>query len=290
MTFPEQFDRYRAQVEAALEAALPQRGELPQRRVIEAMRYSCLGGGKRIRGVCVLAFCDLFGGDAAGALPLAAAIEMVHAYSLIHDDLPCMDDDDLRRGKPSCHRAFDEATALLAGDALLTHAFLQLATAPLAPGRQAEAVRALAEAAGIFGMIGGQQIDIEGAAGDIESLRAMHGLKTGALFGASAALGCIAAGAGGDRRRAAETYMKSVGLAFQITDDILDLTGDSAFLGKPTGSDARGGKLTFPSLLSLEAAQAEAEELTESAVAALSPYGGERFFVPLARKLLERKL
>jgi polyprenyl synthetase len=246
-----------------IEAALPQYlppATLQQGKVCEAMAYSLLDGGKRIRGCLTLAMCELCGGEVQSALPLACAVEMVHAYSLIHDDLPCMDNDDLRRGKPSCHIKFGEGTALLAGDALLTHAFSAASDAYFNGTLPAETVlrcvNQLSRAAGVEGMIGGQVIDTapEEVPMTPEQLEAMHGMKTGALIRSAAVLGCLAAGAPRDVVMQADLYAAKIGLAFQIVDDILDATEESEKLGKST-SDADNNKTTYITLYGVEKAR-----------------------------------
>ena len=243
--------------------------------VSEAMRYSLEGGGKRVRPCLVLEFCRICGGDPAKAMPFAAAAEMVHTYSLIHDDLPCMDDDDLRRGKPSCHIRYGEANALLAGDGLLTLAFETLTAAPLPGDRIAEACATLAAAAGNRGMIGGQTMDLEnkGSAVSLETLRRTDELKTGALIRAACLLGCIAAGAPQRQRDAAADYANGLGMAFQIVDDILDVTGDTATLGKPAGSDETQNKSTYVTLCGLDGAKKDARRFTQTAVRVLDVFG-----------------
>ena len=259
MNWNERYSAYCAMLEAALPQYLPS-AELPQGRVSEAMAYSLLGGGKRIRGCLTLAMCELCGGDVEAALPLAAAVEMIHAYSLIHDDLPCMDNDALRRGKPSCHIQFGEGTALLAGDALLTHAFAAASSAYFNGSLPVETVlrcvNQLARAAGVEGMIGGQVIDTtpEEVPMTPEQLEAMHSMKTGALIRAAAVLGCLAAGAPRDVILQADLYAAKVGLAFQIVDDILDATESSEELGKST-SDAENNKTTYITLYGVEKAK-----------------------------------
>lgn len=239
-------------------------------RVLEAMRYSVLGGGKRIRALLVLNFNRILGGAANDAMEFAAAIEMMHAYSLIHDDLPCMDDDDLRRGKPSCHVAFGEAIALLAGDALQTLAFETLArNTSLEPAQVLQAVRELAAAAGSRGMVGGQTVDIEGTAQTVEQLTGMCMMKTGALIKCAVRLGCLSVGADEASMAQADIYADAIGLAFQIRDDILDVIGSTEELGKPVGSDAEQQKATFATVLGTERAQSLAEKLTRTALDAL---------------------
>lgn len=259
MTWSERYPEYCSMIEAALPQYLPP-VTLPQGKVCEAMAYSLLDGGKRIRGCLTLAMCELCGGEVQSALPLACAIEMVHAYSLIHDDLPCMDNDDLRRGKPSCHIKFGEGTALLAGDALLTHAFSAASDAYFNGTLPAETVlrcvNQLSRAAGVEGMIGGQVIDTapEEVPMTPEQLEAMHSMKTGALIRSAAVLGCLAAGAPRDVVMQADLYAAKIGLAFQIVDDILDVTEESEKLGKST-SDADNNKTTYITLYGVEKAR-----------------------------------
>jgi geranylgeranyl diphosphate synthase type II len=260
--------------------------------VSAAMRYSLEGGGKRIRPCLTLEFCRVCGSDPRAALPFAAAVEMVHTYSLIHDDLPCMDDDDLRRGKPSCHIQFGEANALLAGDGLLTLAFETLAKAALPADRIAEACATLAAAAGHRGIIGGQTMDLEneGRAVSLETLRQTDARKTGALIRAACLLGCIAAGASPSQRETAADYANGLGMAFQIVDDILDVTGDTATLGKPAGSDETQHKSTYVTLCGLDGAKRDARAFTDAAVKALDAFGeaGDALRA-LALSLCERK-
>lgn len=259
--------------------------------LFEAMNYSLFAGGKRIRPFLVLAFSRLFGGDREAALSYAAAIEMVHTYSLIHDDLPCMDDDDLRRGRPTNHKVFGEANAVLAGDALLTLAFETIAGAPTAPALALLAVSILSRAAGCRGMVGGQIMDMaaETTPPDLSTLRRLQSLKTGALIIAAAELGCLSAGiTGGERMEAARTYAGAIGRAFQITDDILDAYGSTEALGKQTGQDARDGKTTYLSFLSREEAYAAAREESECAKAALASYDSAQTLTELADYLLNR--
>ena len=258
-----------------------------------AMRYSALAGGKRIRPHLVLEFCRLFGGDESAALPFAAAIEFVHSSSLIHDDMPCMDNDDYRRGRLTCHKVYGEDIALLAGDALMTKGYETAAKNALVPPASAlEAATLLITLAGSEGMMGGQQIDLcsEGKKIDFDTLLKMHALKTGALIRTAALLGCIAAGvpAGDTRRADAETYAAGVGLAFQIIDDVLDVIGDEKTLGKHTHADAEENKTTFLSFMSVDEAKAYAARETEKAIAAVAKYGGAEHLVALAEYLLER--
>ena len=262
--------------------------------LLEAERYSLLDGGKRVRPFLVNSCCELLGGDVSKSMPLACAVEMIHTYSLIHDDLPCMDDDDFRRGKPSNHKKFGYANALLAGDALLTKAFGVVAGAEsLSPSERAEAVRVLSGAAGESGMIGGQVIDLIGEtrALDFETLIKLHSYKTGALIECSARLGCIAAGYEADSPKAQKLceYAKNVGLAFQVIDDILDFVSNEEELGKSVGSDASHNKTTFLTFYSVDEAKAFAGELTQKAISAISDIEGSELLTDFACYLLERQ-
>ena len=259
----------------------------------DAELYSLLAGGKRIRPFLVLRTCTLFGGTEQNALPLALALEMIHTYSLIHDDLPCMDNDTLRRGKPTCHVQFGEDYALLAGDALLTRAFETVAGAEsLSATLRIDAIRTLSAAAGDFGMLAGQVMDSIGEKipHSEDKLFKMHSLKTGALIKAACRLGMIAAGIPADdpRSRAAEIYAENIGLAFQVIDDVLDRTGDAASFGKPIGSDSKNGKTTFLSFLSVEDAERYAVELTDRAITAISDYDRDGSLTALAYYLCNR--
>ena len=245
----------------------------------EAMEYSLMAGGKRVRPVLTLECCRLCGGDPERALPFACGVEMVHTYSLIHDDLPCMDDDDLRRGRPTNHRVYGEATAVLAGDGLLTAAF-QMLTARrdlLSPEQMAEGVDCLSRAAGPSGMVGGQVLDMagEGRALGLTEVEELQRLKTGALIRAAVEMGCAVAGGAEEQREALCRYADCLGLAFQIQDDILDVVGDEATLGKPIGSDVRSDKTTFVALKGLADCRILVAELTDRAVEALAPFGSE---------------
>lgn len=263
--------------------------------VHNAMKYSLGIGGKRIRPVLVLEFCRLCGGDVFKALPFAAAIEMIHTYSLIHDDLPCMDDDDMRRGMPSCHKKFGEEYALLAGDGLLTRAFGLIAeseTAKESPAVAIEAIKELSYLAGSNGMIGGQVVDLrnEGKSCSIDVLRTMDSLKTGALIKCSALLGVIAAKGTSEEAAAAVAYAENLGHAFQIVDDILDVVGDEKELGKPIGSDADSNKSTYVSILGIEESKRLASELTNKAIDSLGIFGSDADFLrELANSLINRK-
>lgn len=256
-----------------------------------SMRYSTMAGGKRIRPFLTLSVAELFGGSVKDAIYFASAVEMVHTYSLIHDDLPAMDDDDLRRGKPTNHKVYGEATAILAGDALLTGAFEIICAASLPAETKLAAVRVLSEAAGAEGMVGGQIMDLanEENAPTFETLVKTHSLKTGAMILASVRLGLLAAGVTDENAiRALCTYARHIGLAFQIIDDLLDVIGDEKELGKPIGSDKEEGKTTFLDFFSAEEARAYAEQLTGSAKAAIAPYENSEVLSALADYLLAR--
>lgn len=291
VTYQARYAEYAAATERRLEELcdlyLP--GEA---RISQAARYSLLGGGKRVRAVLALAGCVLAGQPAERALDYACAVEMLHCYSLIQDDLPCMDDDDYRRGRPSCHRQFDECTALLASDALLTAAFEVIARADASPQSRVEACAALAEGGGARGMIYGQELDMryEAEPAGVAELLALHRHKTGALIRAAAAMGCAAAQAPQPVRQAMDRYAAELGLVFQIVDDILDVTATTEELGKPAGSDASNEKTTFVTLYGLEGAQKLARQHNEEALAALNGLGEEAEFLrEMALELLERK-
>jgi geranylgeranyl diphosphate synthase, type II len=239
----------------------------------EAMRYSLLAPGKRLRPMLVLLAAEACGAEAQAALPAACAVEMIHAYSLVHDDLPAMDDDDLRRGRPTCHKAFGEAVAILAGDALLTLAFEVLARDVRPPAVAARCCALLAHAAGATALVGGQADDLAGqfSVGGAESLEAIHRRKTGAILLASLQLGALVACADREQQDALTEYGRALGLAFQITDDLLDVRGDASAMGKRAGKDSDRGKLTFPGLLGIEESSRRAAALVEQACAALGP-------------------
>ncbi|CAM3733537.1 polyprenyl synthetase family protein [Bordetella sputigena] len=270
-------------VERTLDELLPPADAVPT-RLHDAMRYAVLGGGKRVRAALVYAAgqaCPISGHAMAVEASLdraAAAVELIHAYSLVHDDLPCMDDDTLRRGRPTTHVRYDEATAMLVGDALQPLAFELLADMPIAPALVVQATQALARASGSLGMAGGQAIDLEsvGRQLDREALQTMHGMKTGAMLAVSVALGGIVSGASSSARQALDDYAQAIGLAFQVVDDILDVTADSARLGKTAGKDAADNKPTYVSLMGLEQARAFAQDLREAALQALVPLGEGR--------------
>ena len=275
----ERLPDYQQRIHAMLDRALPPATE-PPRRLHEAMRYAVLNGGKRIRAILVIATGETLRADAGRLEPAACAVEFIHAYSLVHDDLPSMDDDDLRRGAPTCHRAFGEATALLAGDALQTLAFETLAQAPVSDA--GELVRVLARAGGSRGMAGGQAVDLDsvGRTLTLEQLECMHLRKTGALIRASVRLGAMSAGARDpeilDRL---DEYARCIGLAFQIRDDVLDVEGETQTLGKTQGADIALNKPTYPSILGLEASKAHARALHERASERLAPLGRDAEFL-----------
>ena len=252
--FQLRYDSYRAAVDDHLGGLFADAKDKPYRRLQEAMRYSLLSGGKRVRPVMTLAFCDMLGSQWREALPFACALELVHTYSLIHDDLPCMDDDDLRRGRPTCHKVYGETMAVLAGDALQGEAFGLIAAAPAMTAQQRiDAVAVLSAACGGGGMVAGQVLDVDHLAQGETDLRLLHRQKTGAMLQAAAELGCVAAGADDGLRQRARDYGCHIGLAFQVRDDVLDVVADQGELGKPIGSDRAEGKRTFVDLLGLEA-------------------------------------
>ena len=295
MDWKKQLEEYAALTEEALLQYIQPQKDCGQGTIFEAARYSAMAGGKRLRPALVLEFCRLCGGDVRTALPFACALEMIHTYSLIHDDLPCMDNDDLRRGKPTNHKVYGEAMVVLAGDGLLNLAF-ETASDPMLlasidPQTQLRAIRTLSRSSGMEGMIGGQVLDIEAETRPIslEELKTLQSLKTGALIGAAASLGCILGGADGKKTEAAQEYARCIGLAFQIQDDILDIEGDEAVLGKPIGSDADNQKSTYPSLLGLDACKQMVHDLSRQAVEALEgAFEDTGILVPLAWSLAER--
>ena len=277
-SLPARIESYRTRIERVLDRclALPDAGTP---RLREAMRYSTLGGGKRLRPALVYLTGESLGAPLTDLDAPAAAVELIHVYSLVHDDLPAMDDDDLRRGRPTCHRAYDEATAILVGDALQALAFSVLADLDLGNVTaevRLSMIRTLAHAAGTAGMAGGQAVDLA-AVGEVLSLEAvenMHRRKTGALIEGSVLLGAIGAGiTSGESFKALERFGAEIGLAFQIQDDILDVEGDTAVLGKHTGADAAHSKPTYPSTVGLPAARERARNLRDGAIAALAPLG-----------------
>ncbi len=282
---------------AAVDAALPEVLATPEQALTvlyEAMRYSALAGGKRIRPFLVMEFCRLFGGSTEAAMPFACAIECVHASSLIHDDMPCMDDDELRRGKPTNHIVFGEDIALLAGDALMTRGYELAANNTAVDAKTALlATQKLLFASGAVGMMGGQQIDLksENVQIDFDTLLKMHAKKTGALIRVSAELGCLAAGITDPddaRVKAAVDYASGIGLAFQIVDDVLDVTGDEKTLGKKVHADDAMGKTTFLTFMTVDEAKKYAEEITENAIRGIRTYEGSEILVAFAEYLLGR--
>ncbi|MCD8145831.1 MAG: polyprenyl synthetase family protein [Clostridiales bacterium] len=281
MTFQEELSLCQREIETSLENYFTEK--LPQQRLLESMRYSLLAGGKRIRPVLTLKFCEIAGGDPQKALPIACAVEMLHTYSLIHDDLPCMDDDSLRRGRPTNHVVYGECTATLAGDALQSAAFQAILSADLPGDVRAAAALELAQSAGYAGMCGGQQLDIEGEERilSLEEISQMNALKTGRLLRAACVMGVLAAGASADsaEAQAAAKYADTIGLAFQIRDDMLNVTGDAVTMGKPVGNDAESHKSTYVSHLGLEQCQAVVEEQTAQAKSALREVFSETGFL-----------
>ncbi len=283
---------------AWVEEALSQRIDVSEepRPLFEAMSYSLLAGGKRIRPILMMAAYEIFAEDARKILPFACALEMIHTYSLIHDDLPAMDDDDLRRGKPTCHKVFGDAMAILAGDALLTEAFALITNGEETSAWPAQlrlaAAHELAVAAGMRGMVGGQAMDIlsEHKAVSIDTVHFIHTRKTGALIRAAVRMGSILGNAPAHALEKVSRYGEAIGMAFQIVDDILDVEGDTAVLGKAAGADGKLEKATYPHVVGLEASKTKAKELIEEAKSALAPFGDRA--VPLhgiADLILERK-
>lgn len=281
---------YCAKINEELIKCLPN-AEDGQAQVVRAMKYSLSNGGKRLRPILVLEFCKMCGGNVEDAMAYACAIEYIHTYSLIHDDLPCMDDDDMRRGNPSCHKMFGEATALLAGDALLTHAFEIAAGANLSASQNAKAVSLIAQNAGVRGMIGGQVIDLKYESQDpsVADILTVHKLKTGALISTACILGCIAANATDEQIASASKYAYCLGTAFQIKDDLLDVFGSEEKLGKPIGSDAENEKTTYVTLVGAEKSQRDVEMLTQNAVKQLNCFKDKEFVVALSEYLTTRE-
>lgn len=294
MNVKERLADYAEMTEEALNKYVPE-VECLQKSVLKAARYSLSAGGKRLRPALVMEFCRVCGDDPETALPVACAIEMLHTFSLIHDDLPCMDNDDMRRGKPSCHKAFGEATAVLAGDALAMLPYQIVAEAGLKKTLPQDAalkiIKLLGELSGVWGMIGGQTVDLENEnkRPDVSVILEMYRMKTGALLEFCCRAGCIAAGAGADKQLAAGSYGQRLGLAFQIVDDILDVTADEKLLGKPVGSDAADGKYTFVTAVGLDKAKERASELTVQAKNCLAEFEGSEFLLELTDMLLERE-
>lgn len=281
----------RPDVERALAAATEFSADCPA-RLADAIRYALLAPGKRLRPGLVLMAAEASGGSTEAAMPAAVAVEMIHAYSLIHDDLPAMDDDDRRRGRPTVHIRFDEATAILAGDALQAEAFRHLATRISEPRTAAQAVAVLAAAAGASALVGGQAEDLAAESGGeqtLERLEGIHRRKTGALIAASVDLGAVLGGASESTRDALRNYARDLGLAFQVVDDLLDFTADEAAMGKRVGKDADRGKLTYPGLLGVEGARQKAQQLIESARSEAALLGARAWRLQgLAHYVLER--
>lgn len=296
MNFKEEMQQKTAQVEAILQKFLPEAGGL-QKTVLEAMNYSMLAGGKRLRPMMMQEAYRMFGGEGPEIEPFMAAIEMVHTYSLVHDDLPAMDNDEYRRGRKTTHAVYGEAMAILAGDALLNYAFetaLKAFDRKTHQDRVIRALQVLAQKAGIFGMIGGQTADIEAEAGqkDVteEMLLFIHANKTAALIQAALMCGAILAGAPQEDTDRMEKAAYNIGIAFQIQDDILDVTSTDEVLGKPTGSDAKNGKLTYVSLKGIEQARADDKALSEEAARLLAGASGRNLFLEeLVRQLMTRE-
>ena len=298
MDFKSQYNLYLGEIEKLIDECIsvPQ---IPQKNVFEAMRYAVCGGGKRVRPVLTMAVADLFGADLKDAARVGLAVECIHNYSLIHDDLPCMDDDDMRRGRATCHKVFGESTALLAGDGLLNLAFEILSDTSAFKGITCESlvaiIRRLSVASGVYGMIGGQVVDLENENRSdvtVDELEYMHGGKTGALIRAAAVCGCLAAGIAENDEKVLliDSFAEKLGLAFQIKDDILDVIGDENLLGKPIGSDQKSGKNTFVTLLGLKAAEERLSNITADAVDALEKMGDDAWFLSaLADYLLGRE-
>lgn len=286
----ETMNQLRGAVDAALDSYSALDGGCPDRLRL-AMRHSLLAAGKRLRPLLVLMAAEACGGSVSGAMPAACAVEMVHTYSLIHDDLPAMDDDDLRRGQPTCHKVYGEAMAILAGDALLAMAF-EVLSRDISPAEKAVAcLRELSSAAGPLWLVGGQADDLtwEFRGGDLQQLESIHRRKTAALLNASLRMGGIIGAAANERLTALDTYGQKLGLAFQIVDDLLDHQGDAQALGKRTGKDSSRGKLTFPGLMGVEESNRRAALLVDEAIAAVSVFGERAKILNwLARYVLER--
>ena len=287
MNYDAQYKEYLTAIEGYLNGLFT--GDKPYGRLYESIRYSLLAGGKRIRPVLTLEFARLGGIDWHLALPFACALELVHNYSLIHDDLPCMDDDDLRRGKPTNHKVYGETLAVLAGDALQPEAFRLMAEAPgLSAETKLEAVRVLSRACGADGMVGGQVLDTLCRVNTREGLQELNRLKTGVMISAAADLGCVAAGMSVEKRAQARQYADNLGLAFQIRDDMLDVMGDEAVFGKPIGSDREEGKITYVDLLGLDGCEAEVAATTKRGCDAIAHWQGSEVLLELARRMVAR--
>ena len=289
MPLPERFAQYAQMVQDALDRRLPPE-DAPPLPIHRSMRYSVFAGGKRMRPILCLAAGESLGGDPAAILPAACAIEMIHTYSLIHDDLPAMDNDDFRRGKLTNHKVFGEAVAILAGDALLTGAFEALSNAPYPPEIRCRLIAMLAQAAGTSGMIGGQVLDMENEAKNLSrsELELLHSMKTAALMRFSAVAAAIVLSCEEPVERAFSEYGANIGLAFQIVDDVLDVESTSEQLGKTAGKDAEHQKVTYPSLIGISESKRLAAELIESGVRVVSPYDRHGYLAALANYVLAR--
>ena len=291
MTFEERTREYREFIENYLKNIYPEFREEPQRDLFDAMEYSLLAGGKRLRPIFVLDFCRMCGGNWQQAAPFAAALEMIHTYSLIHDDLPCMDNDDFRRGSPTNHKVYGETMAILAGDALLTDAFLVAASAKLPnPGDMALAISILAQNAGSLGMVGGQVLDIQAETRELteQEVIDIQSRKTGALINAACVLGVIAAGGGDEKIQAAATFAGALGMAFQIRDDMLDVIGTQEEMGKGVGTDET--KNTFVRLYGLAKCEELVQRYTSVAIDTLQIFEDNTYMTALARSLTDRRV
>ena len=287
MDYEARYKEYQQAIERYLDGLFTKK--VSYGKLYDAMRYAILGGGKRIRPVLTLEFARLGGIDWHLALPFGCALELVHNYSLIHDDLPCMDDDDLRRGKPTCHKAFGETLAVLAGDALQPEAFRLILDAPmLSTDTRLEALRVLVRACGADGMVGGQVLDTVYDIGDAEGLTQLNRLKTGVMISGAAELGCVAAKMNLGMRSQALKYADGIGRAFQIRDDMLDVVGDATVFGKTIGSDKEKGKVTFVDVLGLDGCAREVERCTESAKAAVANWSDHMFLWEMADRMVGR--
>lgn len=287
-SFKSRYDTYRQAVEGYLQGLFTDK--TPWEDLYESMRYSLLAGGKRIRPVLTLEFARLGGIDWHLALPYGCALELVHNYSLIHDDLPCMDNDDLRRGKPTNHKVYGETLAVLAGDAMQPEAFRLMAEAPCLPAEnRLEAVRTLARACGADGMVGGQVLDTVYDVRDAAGLTVLNRLKTGVMISAAAELGCIASEMPATMRAQALVYADAIGRGFQIRDDMLDVEGDQAVFGKPIGSDVQEGKVTFVDVIGMDACRQEVAACTETAKAAVAGWPDHGFLWELADRMVGRR-
>ena len=290
MIFEERSREYRAFIEEYLRNIYPEFKEEPQRALFDAMEYSLLAGGKRLRPIFVLDFCRMCGGDWKKAAPFAAAMEMIHTYSLIHDDLPCMDNDDFRRGRPTNHKVYGEAMAILAGDALLTDAFLIAASCQLPdPSEMGFAISVLAQSAGSLGMVGGQVLDIASETRELNEQEVIdiQSRKTGGLINSACVLGVIAGGGGEEKIQAAATFAGALGMAFQIRDDMLDVIGTQEEMGKGVGTDE--SKNTFVKLSGLERCEELVQRYTSVAIDALSAFANNSYMIALARSLTDRR-